>query len=443
MDRVRSGFDAVTILVNAMMNPGSACARQTLELVRELAKTDQVELWTPRDQPSLDPSIRHRRVDPHDAAIHKAAEFTGVIHVLSNDGRAVGVAEIARRIPGVVVLHDITLLLLMKATLHRTDGGTAALVDVARAFHGPAVAAQLELDYIHPGTGIESPAVTQGAHFLEYFLSSATVVVTHSEWAAEWVRRAVCAPVLVARLPAGPYEQPSSAGTRTTTRAPIVVPGVVNRHKLVATAIEAYGRSGLAEGGHPFIVLGPCDGRLEAHLRLTARREGVETHLVFMAPEADVDFLHVLADSLAVIVLRHWNTEAQSAAVLAGLLSGRPVIATDAGSVCDIPDDLLVKIPDAGPSESTRVAVSEALRGIADDEVAARTMGTKACEWVRAHHTTEGYADVMRRALQIGRERRVEIAIALQSTRALEGAGLLTDDAAVTACHDALRSLES
>jgi glycosyltransferase involved in cell wall biosynthesis len=180
-----------------------------------------------------------------------------------------------------------------------------------------------------------------------------------------------------------------------------------------------------------------------AHLRLTARREGVEDHVTFMAPRLDEDFLGVLAQSLAIVTLRQHNTEAQSAALLAGLVSGRPVVTTRGGGAGEIPDDLLVAVPAGGPGPVVAGAVAEALRAIAADPAAATEMAVGAGEWVRARHTLPAYVAVVRDALAIHERRLPEVDGALQMADRLFETGLLSNDGAVTACAAALASLGS
>ena len=431
----------MSILVTASMTPGSAVATQTLALLECLSHTDDVQVWVPPGQDVIDLPVPHRVIDPAiTRATEQAREFTQVIHVVSGDGRSAPVAAFARNVPGVVILHDTALLLSLDQVVQANSGRPEHLVGLVRAIHGPAIAAQLEFALISPGAGFE-PALHQAAHALPYFLHAATVVVTHSEWAAERIAHALSVPVLVAPLPSAPYEPP--AGLQTAPNAPVVVPGIVNRHKLVATAIEGYARSGLSEQGHDLIVLGRCDERLGAHLRLTARREGVEDHVIFMAPTLDEDFLGVLAQSLAIVTLRQHNTEAQSATLLAGLVSGRPVITTRGGGAGEIPDDLLAAVPAGGPGPVMAGSVAEALEAIAADPEAATEMALRAREWVRARHTLPAYIAVLRDALAIHERRLPEVDVALQMADRLFESGLLANDDAVTACAAALTSLGS
>jgi glycosyltransferase involved in cell wall biosynthesis len=431
----------MSILVTASMAPGSAVTAQTVALVECLSHTDDVQVWVPSGQDVVDLPVPHRVIDPDATdAIQQAREFAQVIHVVSGDGQSAPVAAFARDVPGVVLLHDTSLLLALDGVVEANGGRPEHLVKLVRAIHGPAIAAQLEMALITSGAGTE-PALHQAAHVLPYFLHAATVVVTHSKWAADRITHALSVPALVAPLPAAPYEPP--AGLQPGPNAPVVVPGIVNRHKLVATAIEGYARSDLAGQGHGLVVLGRCDERMGAHLRLTARREGVEDHVTFMAPRLDEDFLGVLAQSLAIVTLRQHNTEAQSAALLAGLVSGRPVVTTRGGGAGEIPDDLLVAVPAGGPGPVVAGAVAEALRAIAADPAAATEMAVGAGEWVRARHTLPAYVAVVRDALAIHERRLPEVDGALQMADRLFETGLLSNDGAVTACAAALASLGS
>ncbi len=389
----------MSILVNAVMDPRSAVAAQTRELIDALSRSHAVEVWSPEGHADTDdrPCV-HREVDPFDPVLPlEARRFTHVIHVMAGSRSHAAVGRIARHVPGIVVLHDVSLLEPLKEDICAQGGSTQDLLDTVRFLHGPLMATRLELEYVFPGTGTESPDLHQSAHAMPYFLNAATAVVTHSEWAARRVRDAIAAPVLVARLPAEPYEPPGgAAGTLPQDApAPVVVPGIVNRHKMVSTVIEGFAESGLAHAGHPLLIMGPCDARMEANLRLAARRAGVEEALRFAYPLNHDDFLAQLTGALAVVSLREFNTEAQSAALLSGLLCGRPVIASDDGSVQDLPDDLLMKVRGADAA----LGVARSLCAVADGSVDVAAMTAAARRWVRREHTLARYVAVVEAAM--------------------------------------------
>jgi len=431
----------MSVLVVAAMHPESAVAAQTLALVEDLSRTQHVEVWTPKGLDACDLPCAHREVDPFDRSLAvEARRFTHCVHVMAGSRTHAAIGRIARQVPGVVILHDVSLLEALKADVHAQGGDTADLINMVRFLHGPLAATTLELEYVFPGTGTESPGLHQTAHAMPYFLHAATAVVTHSDWAADRVREVTAAPVLVARLPAEMYEQPVAGGTATgiDTPRPVVIPGIVNRHKLVSTAIAGFARSGLAQRGHDVVVMGPCDARMEANLRLAARREGVEKSLRFTQPLGHDDFLRALAASLAVVALREFNTEAQSAVLLSGLLSGRPVIASDDGAVRDLPDDLLLKVGGADVAN----AVAGALRAVADGTVDVAMMTTGAAEWVRREHTLPGYVAVLEQAMRIHEQQCIGVGAVIAIADRLIKAGLVNVPDAVAACADALDGLE-
>ncbi len=431
----------MSILVNAVMDQNSAVAAQTREFVGVLSRSHEVEVWSPEGHAGVDDlPCEHQEVDPFDPALLvEARRFTHVIHVMAGSRSHAGVGRIARHVPGVIVLHDISLLEALKEDIRAQGGSTQDLLDAVRFLHGPLTATRLELEYVFPGTGTESPELHQAAHAMPYFLNAATAVVTHSEWAAGRVRDATAAPVMVARLPAEPYEQPAGVQSSLSPEmhAPVVVPGIVNRHKMVSTVIEGFAESGLARAGHPLLILGPCEARMEANLRLAARRVGVEGALRLAHPLQHDDFLVQLAGALAIVSLRESNTEAQSAALLAGLLSGRPVIASDDGSVRDLPDDLIIKV--AG--DNVDMEVARGLRRVVDGSVDVAMMTAAARRWVHREHTLPGYMAVLEEAMAVHHRRRVEVTASIDIVERLTAAGLVRHADAVRACAAALDSL--
>ena len=432
----------MSVLVVACMEPGSAVAAQTVGLIDELARDQRIEVWTPRGLPVRPMSCPHRTVDPADPGLERDADqFSSRIFVMGGSRAHRHVGQLAREIPGIVILHDVSMLEPFKATVRARGGNTQGLIDAVRRMHGPLVGTQLELEYVFPATGSESPALHQAAHALPHYLQSATVVVTHSDWAASRVSASTTAPVRVARLPAAPYENADGgAGVPVLggTPAPVVVPGIVNRHKMIPTAIRAFADSGLAGAGHELVILGPCDTRMEAGLRLIARRARVEQSLRFMNPQEHRDFLAYLASALAVVTLREGNTEAQSAALLSGLLSGSPVIATDDGAVRDLPDDIVLKVS----ASDAQAHVARSLVGIADGTVDVDALVRRARSWVRGNHSSAGYLDVIRDAMTTDRERRPEIMTVLTIASRIRRAGIAEVPLAVRAVAEALDSLD-
>ena len=174
----------MSVLVVAVMTPESAVAAQTVSLIDSLSRTQNVEVWTPKGQDVRDLPCPHREVDPFDPGLPaEARRFTHHIYVMAGNRAHAAIGRIAREVPGVVILHDVSLLEALKEDVRLQGGDTSDLIATVRALHGPLVATRLELEYVFPGTGTESPELHQTAHAMPFFLNAATVVMTHSEWA--------------------------------------------------------------------------------------------------------------------------------------------------------------------------------------------------------------------------------------------------------------------
>jgi hypothetical protein len=163
----------------------------------------------------------------------------------------------------------------------------------------------------------------------------------------------------------------------------------------------------------------------------------VEEALRFAYPLNHDDFLAQLTGALAVVSLREFNTEAQSAALLSGLLCGRPVIASDDGSVQDLPDDLLMKVRGADAA----LGVARSLCAVADGSVDVAAMTAAAGRWVRREHTLARYVAVVEAAMTAHERRCIEVATTMDIVERLTGAGLVGNGDAIDACAGALDSL--
>lgn len=415
----------MTLLIVAPADRRSALAQHTSLVARHLSRDDDIVWISPPTSDPVPTYGTHQQVEGVDASVlEEVGKFRSRLYVIGGSAHCTLGGEIARAHPGAVILHDVVLFELAGALAASRSVNRKALPleELTSRLHGHRVVSEMQVEKAMMPRAGTHPAISQRSHFLAYFLHSATVVLTHSEWASARVQQAVAAPTLVARLPSELYGLKHSRDADQQdprTRHHIVIPGMVNRHKMVDVAIRAYARSRLRAQGHDLIILGMCPPNFEAYLRLLARREGVEDAVRFSSPASDGDFDAQLASARAVVVLRESNTEAQSAALLAALSSGSPVIASSGGCFGEVPSHLLESLP----QEHTTEALTAILDELDPDDPRVASRSEEALAWVRETHAIGPYVEEVLRALELHRKRVNAVASLLAGVNRLRFSG--------------------
>jgi glycosyltransferase involved in cell wall biosynthesis len=376
----------------APLDRRSAVGAATVRSVAPLHGRWDVEQWHP---PTTTPRAVPWPTAAWDSVPDLASELTAydlVVHVLGNSQLHLGQVALARRAPGLVVLHDVVLTHLVVA-----EAALAGLDPAAAGFAGgtdPADRAELAELVAAPGGGdprrferlaLRMPLVAP-------VLRDSLGVVTHSAYAAARVRDLTMGATSVAPLPVlGPAGGPRAGRVRSAGFR-LVVAGVLNANKCVDRLLDAVAGSRILRSAAEVRVVGPgAPGAHEAVLAQAAAL-GLSDRVTVTGALPRAVYDEELAAAAVLVCLRDPVLEAASASLLEGLATGTAAVVHDAGHYAELPDDAVAKVDSSGGAS----ALAGVLERLQDPAVRGQ-LGERARAYADSH-TPTAYADVLRAA---------------------------------------------
>lgn len=321
----------------------------------------------------------HERLSLYDAVVYNMGDHPGFHGAI---------LELSLRVPGVVVVHDLSLVHLVfnrlrgvqpeyfVATMHRwygAEGRRAALEALE-----------------HPDEWSWRPETVQQFPMTEVALERATAVVTHSEYAAEALAGRYVGDVTVLPLPVSLDRQFADALVDLPVADDglmILQAGVVNPNKHVLTILDAIVDADLVDEVH-LVVCGSTRPDELDKLRRRITSLGLDRCTTVLGEVSDAT-LHALRSRADVAtVLRHPCGEAASAVLAESLGYGLPVVSVDDGCYREAPAEAVIRVP-VPPSPDH---VGAALRQWVDDKELRERAAAHGRAFVRENHSPESYA---------------------------------------------------
>ena len=310
------------------------------------------------------------------------------------------IGRLARRLPGVLTLHDIWLHhLLIEETL--AQGDVAGYVDRLTEEHGwigGAVA-------LPPRWSGYSQAAMFALPAHRTLLEAQRGVLVHSRWAASLVREeGVEVPVAVVPMPMPTPEPADDSGDRARAlRARLGIPvqalllgsfGFQTPIKRTTTVIRAMAREGL-DGCH-LLVVGEASPAVD--LRAVALECGVGERVHEVGFLSEDDFQTAIEACDLCVNLRYPTAGETSASLLRTFARGRAAVVSDYAQFADLSDELVLKVPVDEPLREAE-ALAETLRPLIADRDAVARMGARARRLVEREHSPERAARAMLEAI--------------------------------------------
>ena len=380
-------------------------AHYTARILPALAARAEVVLWT--DAPDWDLGLEcHatvRRYDPGAEALDLAglAPHAGPELAFFQIGNSAafhaGPVALARRVPGIVVLHDTGVQDLL---LGLVDGGVldrGNYEDAMAAAHGPQgvdVAARVLGRSMTP-----AQATAAGCPGFAIVLDRALGALTHSRLAFETVAARRRLPAYALELPFAPGPAPVTA---RAAQGPLrlVQFGYIAPNRRLDQVLEALSdlRGEIAFELDVFGTLWD-----EAHVRGKLAELGLDGHVRLNGYVAESELDAALARAHLVFNLRHPTMGEASGSQLRIWNAGAAAVVSDAAWYADLPDETVFRLP-AGEE---RAGIAPLLRRIEADRTLCARVGAAGRARLEAVHTPARYAEgLLALASRAGRDAR-------------------------------------
>jgi glycosyltransferase involved in cell wall biosynthesis len=316
------------------------------------------------------------------------------------------VLTMARRIPGVIVLHDFVVHHLVVAWYFQAASGIPRYLDAVEYWYGAEVRDQAAAEFAHSdgnwkvrGNG---PHLWESDRVLLYplfedVLMKATGVVVHSDFLRARVSAATEVPVCHLPLPmirraSRPRDRDQAEPTPPVVpdeRVVLLTVGHLNPNKRVLEVIDVLGHHRDLAARVVYVVIGSQqDAQHTRDVRDAIARHGLQGSVRLIGRCSDQDLHAWLARADVCVTLRHPVMEGASLSLVEQMAAGKAVIVTNDGVYAEAPDDAVRKVsPGAEAAELPGV-----LRNLVDDPDGRRRLGERARQHAEAVHRADRYA---------------------------------------------------
>jgi glycosyltransferase involved in cell wall biosynthesis len=366
-------------------------AHYTARILPELAEACDLTLWT--DARDWDRSLEAHcpvryldpdRVLPRDFA--RAGRGNGPDAVFVQIGNSwvfhSGLLRLARRIPSIVVLHDLAIQELCFDAMHNRRLPRATYEAEMSRWHGAAGLAAarkvfdgqmkpIELSNTHPG--------------FEMTLDRAVSVLAHTPAAFQAVQATGIAPAYHLDLPFRPSDRAAPAARAATGPLRFVQFGYIGPNRRLEQVLEAL--SPLRhEIDFRFDIMGNVWDPSHVQTRLDELGLADRVRIHGFVPEPELDAR--LAEAHLVFNLRHPTMGEASGSQLRIWNASAAAVVTDLGWYGSLPDDTVFKIP----LEGEIPALQDLVRRVNADRSLGATLGQTGRARLEARHTPALYA---------------------------------------------------
>src|SRR5262249_3741870 len=261
--------------------------------------------------------------------------------------------------------------------------------------------------------------------------------VAHSSFYADRLERCCGGPVLVTPLAYNALAdfQPL-AGRMQNSKVSVLTVGHVNQNKRVESVIGAIGGYDVLRNRCRYHVVGLVTDQERA--RLMAVAHTVSFGDLEITGEVSNEILRAQIEAADVICCLRWPVfEGGSASAVEAMLSGRPVIVTNAGFYRDLPENLVFKVD---PKRELESLTTELTRLVLDSPLRT-TVGAQAAAWAKSAFSVETYIARLVPLLKEVARLRPALRAAAHFGHLFSELGLQSNDPAVTRLTTTLETL--
>lgn len=410
-------------LVSPLPPAPSGIADYAAELAPALAAHYALTLVSP--EPPPEPLAGRFPWLPEREFAAAGGRFERVLYQIGNNPlHAEALARLLPRHPGVVTLHDPSLLDLRNWMQERApDPGAALAARVVEEGYPAALGAE-------EGTGAAG------------LLSHALGVIVHSGHAL-WRIGHFEGPAAARHLRViphlrAPFEPPPRAPARAALgldpAAEIVVAfGLVTARKLPLALVEAFIRLATGRPSLRLVFAGAAEDGLDRAVVAAAARHGLAARVAVTGRLARARYEAWLGAADLAVQLRAESQGETSGAVLDALMAGLPVVVNAHGAMAELPEGVCLRLPE----HLTPAGLAAAMAALLDDPARRAALGAAARTWARASLAPAAiasrYAQAIEEAYAAGPLAGLHRGAALAAHLPLEGEALAAAGAALAA----------
>jgi len=415
----------------------SGIADFSRHVVAALAARHEVQLWVPeatgRLRAPVAPVVRFTRSPLALTRLHRA---DAIVYNLGNDVASHrAVAAVARARPGVVVLHDVVMRHFYGGLVADGTWSARRYLRAVALHHGEPAAAAVAASRERAGDLWSAAETWAGAPLFGEAIAGSAGVVVHSAEQEARVRAAWAGPVARLALPAYPCARPAPLPPRAGLVTLVSIGGVSPSRRIDEVVAVLAGRPQLARRVR-YVVAGELvEPRYAGELRALIARSGLGDVVRLTGYLRAPELARLMDEAHVFVNLRDPSTEGASASLMAQLVTGRPVLAYDAGSFRDVPAAAAAKVP-AGD----RDALARALERLAGDPGERARIGAAGAAWATPR-TPRAYADGLAAFLQEVARQAPLLALCDRVGQALAPLGDAEAHAAIDAAGEAIATL--
>ncbi len=377
----------------------SGIADYSVELLPELARFYDIELIVAQEVVTPEWLSALFPVRKSSWLRDNPSYYDRVLYHFGNSQFHAHMFDLLPKAPGVVVLHDFFLSGAIWWREH-AQGLRGSLGQALYRSHGYSAIAQHLRNGDVSSTIWEFPCNGQ-------VLGHALGVIVHSNHslrlARDWYgERAVqdWARIPLMRRPAFEPDRKSARQQLGLAQNALVVCsfGMLGPTKLNHVLLASWLSSSLVHDPNAVLVFVGENhgGDYGAQLLATIAAHGLENRIRITGWADAATYRHYLAAADIAVQLRAQSRGETSAAVLDCLNCGLPTIVNAHGSMEDLPDTIVLKLPDALDPQALAVA----LESLAHDRVRRVHLGEQARQYLRSRHNPRACAELYHRALE-------------------------------------------
>lgn len=375
----------------------SGIADYTRDLLPYVARDFDVEVFVDEHQPSLDGTVDPRTVvrPARELALHYD-RFRHVVYQMGNNHHHRFVLELAVRLPGVVLLHDVVLHHLYEEIAGREDEWEEYHHALRRSY-GRAGDLLLRTKRWRMASALENFAFP----LFEAVGAASRGILVHSEAAREEVERRL-PPVAVGRIPMGiplaePMDRSAARHLLGVGESEVLVGafGFLVPTKRLDVLAAGLRRARTAAPRIRLVLIGEESPGVRLAEIFTAEefRSGVVSHRGYVPSE---EYRRWMAATDVAVNLRYPTAGETSASLLRLLGEGKCTLVTACRQFLEIPSDAVVHVPLGDDEEST---LAQELVALAHDAERRRRIGEAARSFVAVEHSMEAARAAFREAL--------------------------------------------